>query len=288
MPETRLHGGGTAPEDKHYQDEEWAQMGLWPEESPHVSDLYYAASDIEHLRPTKRILSTCTDNRPRDRLRAHGPRSLETEELLSLLLGTANYPSQHLALDPVQSIIQAIGANGYDILRHLRHTTMEELQTLPGIGPARAAAIIAAIELGKRALIEIPPERTCIDDPAVAAELFSHDLMWEQQERFALLMLNIRNHFIGKRVVSIGTQTETLANPREIFGEALRCRAVRIIVAHNHPSGSVEPSPEDIALTRQLIEGGKLLDLPVLDHLILGDGKFRSLRQTTSLWQECS
>jgi DNA repair protein RadC len=111
--------------------------------------------------------------------------------------------------------------------------------------------------------------------------------MWETEERFAVLMLNVRHQFLAKRVITIGTQTETLAHPRDIFGEALRHRAVRIIVAHNHPSGALEPSPDDLALTKQLLQCGRLLCVPVLDHLILGDGRFQSLRQTTSLWQEC-
>jgi DNA repair protein RadC len=163
---------------------------------------------------------------------------------------------------------------------------MAELLIMPGVGPAKAATIIAAIELGKRAFVQPAPERTRVDDPNIAASLLSHDLMWEMEERFAVLMLNIRHEFVAKRVITVGTQTETLAHPREIFGEALRQRAVRIIVAHNHPSGSLEPSAEDLALTRQLLRGGQVLALPVLDHLILGDGGFQSLRQTTSLWQE--
>jgi len=129
-------------------------------------------------------------------------------------------------------------------------------------------------------------DRTVIDDPSVAAAALSSDLMWQAQERFAVLLLDVKHRLMGTQIITIGTATETLASPRDIFREVLRQGATRVIVAHNHPSGSVEPSPEDITLTRQLLEGAQLLGIPLLDHLILGHGEFRSLRQTTPLWQE--
>jgi DNA repair protein RadC len=104
------------------------------------------------------------------------------------------------------------------------------------------------------------------------------------EEHFAVLLLDVKNRLIGTHVVTIGSATETLAPPREIFREVLRQGATRVIVAHNHPSGNLEPSPEDLRLTEQLLAGAKLLDLPVLDHLILGNGDWVSLRQTTELW----
>jgi len=130
-------------------------------------------------------------------------------------------------------------------------------------------------------------DRTVIDDPSVAAAALSSDLMWQAQERFAVLLLDVKHRLIGTQIITIGTATETLASPRDIFREVLRQGATRVVVAHNHPSGSLEPSSEDITLTRQLLEGAQLLGIPLLDHLILGHGEFRSLRQTTTLWQEC-
>ena len=127
---------------------------------------------------------------------------------------------------------------------------------------------------------------TVVDDPAIAAAALSHELMWQSQERFAVLMLDIKHRLLGTKVITIGTATETLAHPRDIFREVIRQGAVRCLVAHNHPSGNLEPSPEDLALTRQLLQAGQILGIPVLDHLILGNGDFRSLRQTTTLWQE--
>ncbi len=110
--------------------------------------------------------------------------------------------------------------------------------------------------------------------------------MWEPQERFAVLLLDVKNRLIGTQVITIGTATETLASPREIFREIIRQGATRVIVAHNHPSGNVEPSPQDIDLTRQLLAGAQFLDIPLLDHLILGNGNHQSLREITSLWDE--
>ena len=110
--------------------------------------------------------------------------------------------------------------------------------------------------------------------------------MWQTQERFAVLLLDVKHRLIGTQIITIGTATETLAHPRDIFREVIRQAATRVIVAHNHPSGNVEPSPEDIALTRQLLAGAQFLGIPLLDHLILGNGNHLSLRQTTSLWSE--
>ncbi len=99
-------------------------------------------------------------------------------------------------------------------------------------------------------------------------------------------MLDSKNRIMAQRIVTIGTATETIAHPRDIFREVLRSGAVKVIVAHNHPSGSVDPSPEDIALTRQLLQASQFLSIPLLDHLILGNGNYNSLRETTALWAE--
>ena len=110
--------------------------------------------------------------------------------------------------------------------------------------------------------------------------------MWQNRERFAVLLLDVKHRIIGSKVISIGTATETLAHPREIFHEVIKRGATRLVIAHNHPSGSLEPSPEDISLTRQLLQGSHLLGIPLLDHLILGNGDFSSIRQATDLWSE--
>lgn len=232
-----------------------------------------------------RMLDMPSSERPRERLLTHGPQSLSTAELLAILLGTGQGAGKLSAVGLGQLILQEIGQQ-QDALVALRHVSMADLTKISGVGPAKATAILAAIELGKRVLQARPPEGTVVDDPAIAAAALSHELMWQSQERFAVLMLDIRHRLLGMKVITIGTATETLAPPRDIFREIMRHGAMRCIVAHNHPSGSLDPSPEDLALTRQLIKGGQLLDVPVLDHLIIGNGDYRSLRQTTSIWQE--
>ncbi len=182
--------------------------------------------------------------------------------------------------------MQTLSQHQRDPLGVLREVSIQELTKISGVGPAKATSILAAIELGKRAYQSRPPEKTIIDDPAVAAAALSNDLMWQTQERFAVLLLDVKHRLIGTQIITIGTATETLAHPRDIFREVIRQAATRVIVAHNHPSGNVEPSPEDISLTRQLLAGAQFLGIPLLDHLILGNGNHLSLRQTTSLWSE--
>jgi DNA repair protein RadC len=225
--------------------------------------------------------------RPRERLISYGSKTLATAELIAILLGTGQGAGGLSAVGLGQYILQELGKHQRDPLSVLRETSISELTTIPGIGPAKATTILAAIELGKRVFQSRPSDRTVIDDPAVAAAALSQDLMWQTQERFAVLLLDVKHRLLGTQVITIGTATETLAHPRDIFREVLRHGATRLIVAHNHPSGSVEPSSEDINLTRQLLAGANYLGIPLLDHLILGNGDFLSLRQTTDLWNEC-
>ncbi len=217
---------------------------------------------------------------------AQGARTLTDAELIAILLGTGQGAGKLSAVGLGQYILQHLGQHQRQPLAVLRQITVQELMQIPGIGPAKATTILAAIELGKRVYQSRPAELTVINDPAIAAAALGADLMWQVQERFAVLLLDVRHRLLGTQVISVGTATETVAHPRDIFREVIRQGATRAIVAHNHPSGNVEPSLEDIDLTRQLLSGGQLLGIPLLDHLILGNGDFRSLRQTTSLWEE--
>lgn len=234
-----------------------------------------------------RVKDMPKDERPRERLLTYGVKTLHTAELIAILLGTGISRGQKLsAVNLGQHLLNQLSQDGRQSLDVLRNIAPQELMKLPGIGPAKATTILAAIELGKRVFQTRPADRTVVDDPAIAAAALSQDLMWQTQERFAVALLDIKHRLLGTKVVTVGTATETLAHPREIFGEAIRQGATRVIVAHNHPSGSLEPSAEDITLTRQLLQGAEVLGIPLLDHLILGNGDFLSLRQTTSLWDE--
>ena len=234
-----------------------------------------------------RVADLPASERPRERLINHGSKNLSTAELIAILLGTGQGAGKLSAIGLGQYILQELGKHQRYPLAALRDVTVAELKRIPGIGEAKATTILAAIELGKRVYQSRPSDKTVVDDPSVAAAALSHELMWQPQERFAILLLDVKHRLLGTQVISIGTATETLAHPREIFREVLKQGATRIIIAHNHPSGNLEPSPEDLFLTRQLLAGAQFLGIPLLDHLILGNGDFISLRQNTTLWNEC-
>jgi DNA repair protein RadC len=233
-----------------------------------------------------RVADLPESDRPREKLIAQGARYLTHAELMAILLGTGQGAGKLSAVGLGQHILQTLGQHQREPLSVLRDITVPELTKVPGIGPAKATTILAAIELGKRVFQTRPPDQTVINDPALGAAVLGADLMWQSQEKFAVLLLDVRHRLLATQVISIGTATETIAHPRDIFRDAIRQGATRIIVAHNHPSGNLDPSPEDLALTRQLLAGAQLLAMPLLDHLILGNGDFRSLRQTTNLWEE--
>jgi DNA repair protein RadC len=233
-----------------------------------------------------RILDLPSNERPRERLLAQGVKSLSTAELIAILLGTGQGPGKLSAIGLGQYILHQLSQHDRDPLEQLRQISPQELMDIPGVGPAKATTIMAALELGQRAYQSQPADRTIIDSPTVAVAALSHHLMWSDRERFAVLFLDTKNRLLGTQVIAIGTATETLASPREIFREMLKQGATRAIVAHNHPSGNTEPSTEDIQLTRQLLAAANILHIPLLDHLILGGGDWLSLRQTTDLWAE--
>lgn len=232
-----------------------------------------------------RIADLPTTERPRERLLSLGSKHLSTAELLAILLATGQGKGKLSAVGLGQHILQQLGEHQRDPLDVLREIHPQELMNFPGIGPAKATTILAAVELGKRVFQLRPLERMIVDSPDSAAAALGHELMWQSQERFAIAMLDVKNRLLGTKVITVGTATETLIHPREIFREVIKQGATRLIVAHNHPSGSLEPSPEDITLTELLLQGAQFLQIPVLDHLILGNGEHQSLRQITDLWE---
>ncbi len=234
-----------------------------------------------------RIADMAETERPRERLLTYGAKTLSTAELIAILLGTGQGAGKLSAVGLGQLILQELGQHQREPLVVLRDVSAAELMQIDGIGPAKATSILAAVELGKRTFQSRPNDKTVIDSPAAAAAALSQDLMWQSTERFAVVLLDVKNRLLGTQVITVGTATETLAPPREIFREAIKHNATRLIIAHNHPSGNIEPSQTDIELTRQLLAGAKLLNIPLLDHLILGDGNFQSLREITTLWDEC-
>ncbi len=235
-----------------------------------------------------RVADMAIAERPRERLLTYGAKHLSAAELLAILLSTGQGKGGLSAVGLGQFLLQHLSNDeaGKDGLSMLREVSAEELIKVSGIGPAKAATILAAMELGKRVLQSQPPQLTVVDDPGVAAAALGHELMWQSQERFAVLLLDVKHRIIGSKVITIGTATETLAHPRDIFREVIKRGATRVIVAHNHPSGSLDASAEDITLTRQLLKGAHYLGIPLLDHLILGNGDWSSIRQSSDLWNE--
>ena len=235
-----------------------------------------------------RIADLPPTERPRERLLQIGAKNLTTTELLAILLSTGQGKGKLSAIGLGQLILNQLSQHKRNPLDTLREIAPQELMKIPGIGLAKAATIVAAVELGKRSFQFRPNQRALIDSPRAAAAALSHDLMWQQQEKFAVLMLDVQNCLIGTQVITVGTATETLVHPREIFRESIKQGATNLIVAHNHPSGNLQPSQQDIELTQQLLEGAQYLDIPLLDHIILGNGEYNSLKQGEYiyLWQE--
>lgn len=231
-----------------------------------------------------RIADLPLTERPRERLLTYGVKILTTAELIAILLGTGQGQGKLSAVGLGQYILNQFSQHKRDPLDVLRDISPQELMNIPGVGPAKATTIIAGVELGKRAFQFRPTEKAVMDNPDVATAALSHDLMWQNQEKFAVLLLDTKNCLIGTKIVTIGTATETLAHPRDIFREVIKQGATKLIIAHNHPSGNTQPSEEDIFLTERLLQGAQLLNIPLLDHLILGNGNYQSLRQITDLW----
>ena len=210
------------------------------------------------------------EDRPRERLASHGPTALSTRELLAILLGTG-YAS-HSALD----VAERLAAGG---LRDLAGRSLAELEREPGVGPAKAARLLAALELGARVASEPRPASVSFKIPADAGRYLLPRYGSRPVEVFGTLALDVRHRLKRETVVSVGCLTSSLVHPREVFQEAVAARAAALIVFHNHPSGDAEPSSEDVALTRRLAAAGTLMGIEVLDHLIVGAAGWVSLKE---------
>lgn len=235
-----------------------------------------------------RIADLPVSERPRERLLELGAKNLSTAELIAILLGTGQGKGKLSAVGLAQYILNQLSENKRDPLDVLRNMSPTELMNVHGIGPAKATTILAGVELGKRTFQFRPSARAIIDSPNAAAAAFSHELMWQNQERFAVLLLDTKNSLISTQVITIGIATETLIHARELFREAIRESATNLIVAHNHPSGNLAPSVEDLTLTERLLKCADIIGIPILDHLIIGNGDYRSIRQNSHLWDNYS
>ena len=212
------------------------------------------------------------DERPRERLMHAGPQALSTAELLAIILRVG------VGGENVLTMASRILAN-FEGLGGIARADFAQLAAERGLGPAKTAQILAALELGRRLMAESPEERWQIRAPSDAAHILMPKLGFQQQEHFAILYLDTRNRVSDQEILYIGSLNTSLVRIAEVFRGAVRRNCAALIVAHNHPSGDPNPSPEDVALTRRLVDAGKLLEVDVLDHLVIGQNRFVSLRE---------
>lgn len=209
---------------------------------------------------------------PREKLVRHGPERLGNEELLAILLRVG------VTGQDVVSMSKALLVR-YGGLVGLSRAPVSELAAVHGMGPAKAVSIKAALELGRRLLLEAHGERPQIRSPEDVVSILQIEMGLLEQEQLRVVLLNTKNHVLGIPTVYKGSLNTSLIRVAEVFRDAIRENCASIIVVHNHPSGDPTPSPEDVRVTRDLVAAGKLLDIDVLDHLVIGRNRYVSLRQ---------
>jgi DNA repair protein RadC len=212
------------------------------------------------------------DERPRERLAKLGPQSLTNAELLAILLRVGGVGES--AVQVGQRLLQTFGG-----ISGIHRASFDELSSQKAVKLAKAAQIKAAIELGRRLVIESPEERPAVHTPADAAELVHYEMSALEQEELRVLLLDTRNRVTHIETVYRGSVNSSQVRIAEIFKAAIRRNASNIIVVHNHPSGDPTPSPDDVAITRLILQAGELLDIKLLDHIIIGSNRFLSLKE---------
>ncbi len=227
---------------------------------------------MKEMPASYRIRDLERSDRPRERLASVGPGALSNAELLAILL-RVGVPGEN-AVHVGQRLLQTFGG-----LSGLHRASFQEVCQQHGIGAAKAAQIKAAIELGRRMALESPEERPAIHSPSDAAALVSYEMEGFDQEHLWVILCDTRNRVISIERVYKGSLNASTVRIGELFHAAIQRNAASIVIVHNHPSGDPSPSPDDIALTRGAIQAGKLMDIEVLDHLVIGLGRFVSMKE---------
>lgn len=212
------------------------------------------------------------DERPREKLIKYGAEQLSNSELLALIIRTGS--KNRTAIQLARNILGTAGG-----LSSLDDLSIDEMKNLKGVGRAKGTQIRAFVELSKRFLAAEGPAKININNPRDVANLIMPELRFAPQEIFKSVLLDVKNQVIAVRDISRGSLTSSPAHPREVFREAVRKSSAAVILAHNHPSGIPEPSEEDIQLTVKIFEAGELLGIELLDHIVIGDGNFISMKE---------
>ncbi|MCA9901041.1 MAG: DNA repair protein RadC [Ardenticatenaceae bacterium] len=211
-------------------------------------------------------------DRPRERLLKVGERAVSTAELLAIIL-RSGVPGENV-LRLAERLL-----NTFKDLSGLARASITELTAVKGVGPAKAVEIKAALEIGRRLLTTAPEEKPRITSPADAANLLMSEMSFLEKEHLRLILLDTRNRVLATPTIYIGSLNTSVIRLGELFRAAIKENAAAFIVAHNHPSGDPSPSPEDVAVTRQLVQAGSLLNIDVLDHIVIGHNRFVSMKE---------
>jgi DNA repair protein RadC len=212
--------------------------------------------------------------RPREKLLQRGASALSEAELLALIIGSGAAASKMSALDLGRALLAEFGA-----LRQLADASCAELQRVKGMGPAKATSIKAALELSNRYKARPLESLTRFTSPSQVFEHLDLEFRDRRKEYFMALLLDGKNRIIRRAQISEGSLNQSIVHPREVFNVAVRESAAAMILLHNHPTGDPTPSPEDLEVTRRLVEAGELMGIKVLDHIIIGDGTFYSFSE---------
>jgi DNA repair protein RadC len=215
-------------------------------------------------------------DRPREKLLAHGAAALGDNELVALVLGSGCRDRDALAVS--NELLAAHGG-----IRGLVRSSADDLGHAPGVGRAKAAQLLAAIELGRRTLTQAPRDRVQLLAPRETAAFLMPAYGGRAVERFGLVLLDTKYRVIRTTLVAVGTLNSSVVQPRDVFREAAIGSAAAIVVFHNHPSGDPTPSQDDVDLTRRLAAAGRLLGIEVVDHIILGDARYCSFKELGKL-----
>ena len=236
----------------------------------------FIGGKVMDLQNRIKIKEMAIEERPREKMISLGCAKLSNAELLAIILRTGNKDMS--VVDLSNKIINLDKIEG---IRGLSNITVQELSKLKGVGQAKACQIVASIELGKRISKAENKSKCTVKSPQEISNIFMEELRYLKKEIFKILLLNTKNDIISDIDISIGSLNSSIVHPREVFIEAIKRSANKIILMHNHPSGNPKPSNEDKEITSRLVKTGDIVGIQILDHIIIGDGSYYSFKENS-------